>query len=53
MSDNVQIDVNKVLQKLQNKLAEAITNNAILEARVEQLQERLSEAESIKVESDE
>ena len=46
MNDNMQLDVNKVLQKLQAKLAEAMTSNAILEAKAEQLQERLAEVES-------
>jgi len=53
MNDNMQVDVSKVIQKLQSKLAEAMTNSAIMEARVEQLQDRLRELETAEVADDE
>lgn len=44
MSD--QIDINRVLQKMQSRLSEAMTTNAVLEAHVDQLQERLAAYEA-------
>lgn len=40
-----QVDVNRVLTKMQNKLAESMTTIAILEARLEQMQESQEDAD--------